>query len=248
MFSGGALPDGLPDFVYEAPAELAQATYTDQIKPRKKPRKQAFVEQLNRDAEPDLADMQAEEAASQQPELGEQKQTVPSKSSAPKAALKSKKKRKAVEVAAEAAEIAAPAQQASPVDFAVLTDDDEVTKMMVMDLAELQGKYQTMVADDWCNVNNVYSSAYRKATKAGLTKNQAQLRGRVSTTIFRKENARVYVAKLAGPFTKPNKKKKVHAENQPADIPANQDVSDARENEPADIPANMDANGARDEQ
>ena len=103
----------------------------------------------------------------------------------------------------------------------ILTDDDEVINLLRMTVSELQGKYETAVGEDWTQTNNIYSNAYRKAQKAGLTKNQAQLRGRVATSVFQKDNARLYLKQLAGPFRKLKAKKakaaEISAQEKPAD-------------------------------
>ena len=239
------LPPGLPDFVYEPPPELVQATYVDQLKPRKKSQKQPFHQQLARDGEPDevhgpeqVKDLEPNEvhgpeqvkdleamACSEKPvrmKRRKGKLELSSAEAAPQSKRSKLNKGKAKPAQAEPLAPGEPAvEDEDKQRWAVLTDDGEVSKLPNLELDELQVLYDTLKAEPWVKGNNVYSSAYRKATTAGLSKTQAQLRGKVASAIFRKENSRLYLTKIAGPFKKPNPRKVKAAESTSADKPVN---------------------------
>ena len=217
-----------------------QATYVDQLKPRKRSQKQPFHQQLERDGEPDevhgpeqVKDLEPDEVhgPEQVKDLEAGKKPVPMKrkkdklelSSAAAAPQSKKSKLNKGKAKPAQAEPLAPGEPGVEDEdkqrWAVLTDDDEVSKLPNLELDELPVLYDTLKAEPWVKGNNVYSSAYRKATNAGISKTQAQLRGKVASAIFRKENSRLYLTKIAGPFTKPNPRKVKAAESISGDKP-----------------------------
>ena len=233
LFGEGELPPGLPEFVYDAPAELTQAVYVDQIKPRKKARKEPFQQQLARDGEPDEVhgmDEAADQAAPQDEKHGQIKRKAAIKPSIEAAPKPKKRKAEQVEVKPLATCQAAADNEASgqphlgtsapDQETAVPISEKDLAALSELTIDELQILYDAEVAEPWVGTNNVYSSAYRKATMSGLTKQQAQLRGKISTAIFRKEKSRLFLPQLAGPFRKPRAKKVKAADSSPKEKPA----------------------------
>ena len=211
---------------------LEPAVYVDQRKPRKK---RAAHPQKERDDEPDeIAEdeddeqpcrkafkVSASEASAQGPikkskaKKGNAKQKPEPKTKKPKA--KAEPKTEKPKAKAEPKAKKAVAEVSEPPRTTVEEADDlyrdlgdaTVEKLAELSMDELRSSYGAVEAPAWVSLNNVYSNAYRKATdRAKLTKQQAQLRARAATAIWRRQSTpRMMLRQLCASFTKPRTRK-----------------------------------------
>ena len=221
-------------------ADMEPAVYTEQQKPRGKKRK-AVDPQQERDAEPDLAaDASEDEATDAASKVAKPAAAGLSKAkAAAKGKAKGKAKAKAKAKAAgkreapseQPAEPAEPARETAETEADSVRDpgDQAVADMLEMSLDTLAEEYGAQKAPEWVSGNNIYSNAYRKATdRAKLTKEQAKLRARVSSAIFRK--SKLVVPSICGPFTKQRARKQKPA----ADVEATMEKAQQADNEIAE--------------
>ena len=237
---------GLPAFMHDIlDTAWDAATYTDQLKAkgRKKKRQEsstpwmAEVDKPTEDLEPEeppekVRKTDGDEAV----DIADSGAAVPAgvKPSSKKAAKKKPESKKAAQKdKAQPKKASKPKEDPEPPRLSVedpnspMCDagDAAVTAMFTMSIPEIVAAYETLPVPPWATVNNVYSSAYRKATgNAKLTKEQAQLRARAATKMFRE--GKIVVKKLCLKFSAPRGRR-----NKKADPEQDHEAPDACEDQ-----------------